>query len=322
MHNAGQDRAAATGYRSLPEALTATEPGKGAPLGRKAPPREARRAPDPALDRVLALATCFEQLRAGPADRLNPPPGRNWTQPLLPQRTSGALNLGCLPVRIGAGSGQGGRPAEPDPSLPRLIRGGPPVKGGRPTPRASRWWAGPLTAFIAAFVIALPAVGFALDVVNPPVPYPEWGIKALGDLTFGGAADAGEASMLVPDPVLAKGDRLDAAARPRLGVAHRIEAKVDEAVPFPIAVEALEWIGKSSALVVRGLPEDASLSHGEGLEPGAWRLDPRSAPDLTLTLSRRLNSPQAISVELVAPNGEVVAAASTTLTADPAEPRV
>jgi hypothetical protein len=182
--------------------------------------------------------------------------------------------------------------------------------------------AGPLRAFIAAFVIALPAIGFALDVVSPSVPYPEWGMKALGELTFAGAADAGEAATLVPAPALAKGDRLDVAAQPRLAVANSIEAKVDEAVPFPIAVEAIEWIGNGSALVVRGLPEDVSLSHGQGLEPGAWRLDPRSAPDLTLTLYRRLNSPQAISIELVAPNGEVVAAASTTLTADLAEPRM
>jgi hypothetical protein len=322
MHNAGQDWAAATGYRSLTEALTATEAGKGEPLGRKAPQRDAHRPADPALDRVLALARCFEQLRAGPAARLHPPPGRNWTQPLLPQRTAGALNLGCLPVRIGAGPGQGGRHGGRDASLPRVIRERPPVKTSRQIPLASRHLAGPLGAFIAAFVIALPAVGFALDVVSPSVPYPDWGMKALGDLTFGGAADAGEASMLVRAPVLARGDRLDAAAQPRLAVANYIEAKVDEAVPFPIAVEAIEGIGQGSALVVRGLPEDAGLSHGEGLEPGSWRLDPRSAPDLTLTLYRRLNSPQAISIELVAPNGEVVAAASTTLTADPAEPRV
>jgi hypothetical protein len=316
MHNAGQDWAAATGNRSLTEALTAPEPGKGG-LGHKAPQRDALRAPDPALDRVLALARCFEQLRAGPAARLNPPPGRNWTQPLLPQRPSNALSLGCLPVKIGAGSGQGRRLGEGDASLPRLIRERPPVTARRRTPRASRHLAGPLGAFIAAFVIALPAVGFALDVVSPSVPYPEWGMKALGELTF-----AGEAAMLVPAPALAKGDRLDAAAQPRLAVANSIEAKVDEAVPFPIAVEAIERIGNGSALVVRGLPEDAGLSHGEGLEPGAWRLDPRSAPDLTLTLYRRLNSPQAISIELVAPNGDVVAAASTTLTADPAAPRV
>jgi hypothetical protein len=134
-------------------------------------------------------------------------------------------------------------------------------------------------------------------------------MKALAELTFAAPAGHGTPSSH------AGGDRMSPAAGLRLAVAHRIEARVDEAVPFPIAVEGIEALGGGSVLVVRGLPADAALSHGEPLEPGTWRVDARSAANLTLTVSRRIDGPQAISVELLAPEEEVVAAAAaTTLT--------
>jgi hypothetical protein len=139
-------------------------------------------------------------------------------------------------------------------------------------------------------------------------------------LTFAGAAGAADAARSALASSQAKGDRLDAAAGPKLAVAHRIEARVDDAVPFPIAVEAIEALGQGSALVVRGLPDHAGLSGGQPLEPGAWRVDARSAADLTLTLYRRIDRPQAVSVELLAPDGGVLAAASTTLIVEPAAP--
>jgi hypothetical protein len=100
-------------------------------------------------------------------------------------------------------------------------------------------------------------------------------------------------------------------------VAPFIEAKVEEAVPFPIAVQGVETLGEGSVLVVRGLPDHASVSPGEPLEAGAWRVDARWAASLALTFHRRIDRPQAISVELLAPDGElVVAAAATTLRVD------
>jgi hypothetical protein len=146
-------------------------------------------------------------------------------------------------------------------------------------------------------------------------------MKALADLTFAGAVTPGDAAASIPGLVQHKRERAHASAGPRLDVAHRIAARVDEAVPFPIAVQGIESLGEGSSVMVRGLPEHAGLSHGEPLEPGAWRADVRSAANLTLTLRRRIESPQAISVELLAPDGEVVlAAASTTLVVEPPPP--
>jgi hypothetical protein len=146
-------------------------------------------------------------------------------------------------------------------------------------------------------------------------------MKALAELTFAGAAGRADAAESAPAPIGAKRDLRGATAGPRLAVAQHIEAKVDEAVPFPVAVQGIEALGVGSGLVVRGLPDHAALSHGEPLEPGAWRVDARWAANLRLTLRRRIASPQAISVELMAPDGEVVvAAASTTLVVELAAP--
>jgi len=210
----------------------------------------------------------------------------------------------------------GVRPTGSQPSSAR--RGSRPVESPRftrPTPRRP---ASPLRAFITTFIITLPLAFIAVLILPPAVPYPEWGVKALSELTFAGGP--GEAKASTAAPAGAKRGRRDTSG-PRLAVAPRIEAKVDEAVPFPIAVHGVEALGEGSALVVRGLPNHASLSHGEPLEPGAWRADARSAANLALTLHRRINRPQAISVELLAPDGElVVAAAATTLMVEPATP--
>ena len=180
--------------------------------------------------------------------------------------------------------------------------------------------AGSLRAFLTTFVITLPVVFVAALFLPPATPYPEWGMKALAELTFTAAAGPGEAVASTPELTRANRHRRDASG-PRLAVAPRIEAKVDETVPFPIAVQGVEGLGEGSALVVRGLPDHASLSPGEPLEPGAWQVDARWAGSLALTLHRRIDRPQAISVELLSPDGElVVAAAATTLMVEAAGP--
>jgi hypothetical protein len=311
MDDARQGWAAAIGYRSQVEAVSAAERDKSE-IRRKRPHHETSRAAAHVFDRIVTLTEAFEPLRNSAAAWPNWPPGQAPRQESMLHR----------PAQVSLGLVNGSGPAASD--LSRARRATPrgkhvpetsaPARGRQLRPRR----ASPLTAFITTFVIALPVVFVVALLLPPAAPYPEWGMKALADLTFAGAVTPGDAASV---PGLVQYKRAHAAAGPRLAVAHRIAARVDEAVPFPIAVQGIEALGEGSGVIVRGLPEHAGLSHGEQLEPGAWRVDVWSAANLALTLRRRIESPQAISVELLAPDGEVVlAAASTTLVVEPAPP--
>jgi hypothetical protein len=306
MVDVGREWAAAAGHRSPAEALRSAERENGE-IGWRSAHVDSPGAQRHVLDRVARLTEAFDPPRPAAAWPQWPASQGLRQQPLF-QR----------PANSASGVVNGVRPAPSDPSRSRReMQAFEPVRIVRSTPRQP---ASPLRAFVATFFIAMPVFFIAALFLPPATPYPEWGIKALAELTFTSAGGAGDAAASTQQPTRANRQHREPFGS-RLAVASRIEVKVDEAVPLPISIKGVEALGEGSALVVRGLPDHASLSHGEALEPGAWRVDARWAAGLTLTLHRRIDRPQAISLELIAPDGElVIGAAATTLVVEPAGP--
>jgi hypothetical protein len=106
-----------------------------------------------------------------------------------------------------------------------------------------------------------------------------------------------------------------AAVAPVLTAPARLEAKAGEDVPFPIALDGVDGVPARSSIAINGLPAGANLSDGRPYGETGWNLKTDEIGDLRLTLPSTATGEANLSVQLIGPDGGVIASAETALVA-------
>jgi hypothetical protein len=96
-----------------------------------------------------------------------------------------------------------------------------------------------------------------------------------------------------------------------------IEAKPGEAIALPISVDSSDPLPARSVLAVRAMPDGASLSKGRPYGDAEWSLNPDELADLSLRMPENASDDTSLRIELVAPDGAILATAVTRLEAAP-----
>jgi hypothetical protein len=107
--------------------------------------------------------------------------------------------------------------------------------------------------------------------------------------------------------------------RPVLSAPNTLEASVGEEVSFPIALDGTDGVPAHSIIVIRGLPQGSTLSNGYPHGETEWNLKPDEIGDLHLVLPDAAIGESELTIQLVAPDYDVIADTSTILqvAADP-----
>ncbi len=92
-----------------------------------------------------------------------------------------------------------------------------------------------------------------------------------------------------------------------------VEAEPGTEVGLAIVVESSEQLPARSFIAVRAMPDGASLSNGRPYGDTEWSLAPDELNDLALQLPEDAAGPANLRIELVAPDGAVLAKAATRL---------
>jgi len=106
---------------------------------------------------------------------------------------------------------------------------------------------------------------------------------------------------------------IDSLVTPVLSAPSSMEVVVGQDVSLPIAVDGTDGMPPSSRIVIRGLPSASKLSNGHPDSNGEWNLEPDEIGDLRLALGNSAISDTKLAIQLVAPDGRVVADTATIL---------
>lgn len=166
---------------------------------------------------------------------------------------------------------------------------------------------------ILVFVALAPAIALAALYWRGAIDVPAWA-EMLGEPRNGQAPEvqqASIASMAAPETVLPKRDiELPSIA---LSLPDMIAAEAGKEAPFAIGLDEMDQLPARSILTIRGLPEGTSFSSGRPYGATEWTLRPDEIGDLRLVLPATASGERALSVELVAADGRMIATASTKL---------
>ena len=100
---------------------------------------------------------------------------------------------------------------------------------------------------------------------------------------------------------------------PVLSAPSIVEATVGEDVSFPIAIDGTDGMPASSRIVIRGLPSGSKLSNGHRGSDSEWNLNPNEIGDLHLVSGNNVINDTKLAIQLVAPDGRIVADTATIL---------
>ncbi len=198
------------------------------------------------------------------------------------------------------------------------------------------WWnerVGFGTATVAAIGVGMLApaavVVLAGSMVMAPSPSADWAVAGLDEVKFE-KPQATPVAMSVRSAEIHQAGfaRIEGFAglwqklavgtdkpAPRLSTKLALDVQPGVTVSLPIRIENAESLSRSDVLVIRGVPEFASLSGGEPQSDGSWQIPAASAGDLKLTSYARPSKDHDITMELRKPDGVVFATASTVLKA-------
>ena len=98
-----------------------------------------------------------------------------------------------------------------------------------------------------------------------------------------------------------------------LTVPGAITADAGKETPFAIALDGTDALPPRSIITIRGLPEGTSFSAGRPYGETEWSLRPDEIGDLRLMLPQTASGQRALSVELVAADGRMIASGATSL---------
>ena len=102
-----------------------------------------------------------------------------------------------------------------------------------------------------------------------------------------------------PSPVLSSPAMLEAAASGNL--------------IFPITLDGTDGVPARSIIAIRGLPQGSKLSSGRPYDETEWNLKPDEIGDLHLVLPSNASGEAKLIIQLVAPDGAILADATTIL---------
>jgi len=106
---------------------------------------------------------------------------------------------------------------------------------------------------------------------------------------------------------------VDSVVTPVLSAPSLVEVVVGQDVSLPIAVDGTDGMPPSSRIVISGLPSGSKLSNGHPDNNSDWNLNPDEIGDLHLVLGNNAISDTKLAIQLVAPDGRVVADTATIL---------
>jgi hypothetical protein len=106
---------------------------------------------------------------------------------------------------------------------------------------------------------------------------------------------------------------VDSVVTPVLSAPSSVEVAVGQNVSLPIAVDGTDGMPPSSRIVVSGLPSGSKLSNGHANSNSEWNLNPDEIGDLRLVLGNKPISDTKLGIQLVAPDGHIVADTATIL---------
>jgi hypothetical protein len=120
-----------------------------------------------------------------------------------------------------------------------------------------------------------------------------------------------------PEYVVQKPNELDIALTSPI----KVEAKAGTEIDFALAIDATETLPSRSIVAVSGLPYGASFSEGRPYGASGWSLRPDEIGDLRMRLPLARSGAADLRIELIAPDGAVLAQSETRLSisTEPAE---
>jgi Bacterial SH3 domain len=92
-----------------------------------------------------------------------------------------------------------------------------------------------------------------------------------------------------------------------------LEATAGGDITFPIALDGTDGVPARSIIAIRGLPQGSKLSSGRPYDETEWNLKPDEIGDLHLVLPSNANGDAKLLLQLVAPDGAIIADAATVL---------
>ena len=98
-----------------------------------------------------------------------------------------------------------------------------------------------------------------------------------------------------------------------------LEGTAGEDVPFTIALDGTDGVPARSIIAISGLPQGTTLSSGRPYGETEWNLKSDEIGDLHLVLPNTASGEAKLIIQLVAPDGGIIADTETVLkmTADP-----
>jgi hypothetical protein len=124
-----------------------------------------------------------------------------------------------------------------------------------------------------------------LGVINPPSSTSEGAVP--------------ETQSTIPPPVISAPTTLQATA--------------GEHITFPIAVDGTDGVAGGSIIAISGLPRGTTLSTGRPHGEREWNLEPGEVGDLHLALPNTARGEAKLRIQLLAPDGHVIADTATIL---------
>jgi hypothetical protein len=115
-----------------------------------------------------------------------------------------------------------------------------------------------------------------------------------------------------PNPSLAP-EAQSAVPAPVLSAPSMLKAITGETVPFPVALDGTDGVPARSIIAISGLPHGSRLSSGRPYGETEWNLKPDEIGDVQLVLPNTMGNEANLLIQLVAPNGGVLAATTTIL---------
>jgi hypothetical protein len=100
---------------------------------------------------------------------------------------------------------------------------------------------------------------------------------------------------------------------PVLSAPTTLEASAGENVPFPVALDGTDGVPARSIISISGLPQGSTFSSGRPYGGTEWNFKTDEIGDLYLAVPSTAGSEAKLIIQLVAPNGGVLAATTTIL---------
>ncbi|MGC2410934.1 MAG: SH3 domain-containing protein [Methyloceanibacter sp.] len=181
-------------------------------------------------------------------------------------------------------------------------------------PRERAPWANRMLLTVLLIVALVPSVAFAVlywrGAANVPGSAPMAAERDDGQATPT-VQQASVASIAPLETVLPKQDiELPSIA---LTVPGAMAAEAGKETLFALALDSPDELPVRSIITIRGLPEGTSFSAGRPYGESEWSLRPDEIGDLRLILPQTASGRHALSVELVAADGRMIASGTTSL---------